>query len=66
MRARLKLFDAAHNRCILASRSSCAVLLQNRGGAMGGWFCCDSHDHDRATLFDMTCVKFLLADVIRL
>src|ERR1700691_827788 len=60
------LLNPANRRPNLASRSPCPVLLQNRGSAIRGLLGRRANDHHRAALFYVTCIKFLLADVLRL
>src|SRR5580658_582928 len=60
------LFNASNRGPILTSRSSPAMLLQNRRSAIGSLLCGRVDDHHRAALPNMARVKFLIADVVRL
>src|ERR1700733_3035529 len=60
------LLNPVNRRPILASRSPCPVLLQDSRSTIRGLLGSRSNDYHRSALFHVTCIKFLLADVIRL
>ena len=65
-RLKHSLANAADGGAILLAGGSGAVVVQYCCGASGWWFRGCSNDQQRAALFQMAGIKFLLADVIRL